>query len=447
MHERSTDSDPRQHVIQACRDHDVKFIRLWFTDILGILKSVAITLEELEHALDDGITFDGTAIEGYARHGEADMIARPDPATFQLLPWRPRPQAVARMFCSVHRINGEPFSADPRYVLQRVLAQAAERGYTFYVSPEVEFFYFKDSQQTEPLDHGGYFDLTPMDSGSNLRRETVLMLEEMGIGVALSHHEVAPSQHEMDLRYTDALSMADSIMTFRLIVKEVAMRHNVYATFMPKPMQGHNGSAMHLQLSLFRGEDNAFADPTAAGGMSEDGRKFTAGLLRHAPEITLVTNQWVNSYKRLVPGYEAPTYTSWSFHNNSDLVRVPANRPGTEMGARVEYRSPDAACNPYLAFAAVLAAGLAGIEGNYDLAPASETPVSAMSDAERAARGIESIPSSLGEAIERFEASTLMRETLGDRVFEGLIQNKKMEWAEYSQQVSQFELDRYLPLL
>ncbi len=447
MHDRSAEADIRQHVIQACRDHDVKFVRLWFTDILGMLKSVAITTEELEHALDDGITFDGTTIEGFARQGEADMIAAVDPATFQLLPWRPRPQSVARMFCDIQRPNGEPFAADPRHVLKRVLARAAERGYTFYVSPEIEFFYFKDAQHPEPLDHGGYFDLTPMDSGSDLRRETVLMLEEMGIGVALSHHEVAPSQHEMDLRYTDALTMADAVMTFRLIVKEVAMRHGVYATFMPKPLQNENGSAMHLQLSLFRGEENAFFDRDSPGEVSADGRRFMAGLLRHAPEITLVTNQWVNSYKRLVPGYEAPTYTSWSFHNNSDLVRVPAHQPGMGMAARVEYRSPDAACNPYLAFAAVLAAGMAGIEGEYDLPSASETPAYEMTPAEREARGIRSLPASLGEAIALFEGSTLMRETLGDRVFESLAQNKRIEWAEYRRQVSQFELDRYLPQL
>jgi glutamine synthetase len=447
MHERPADSDPRQHVLQACRDHDVKFIRLWFTDILGMLKSVAITMEELEHALDDGITFDGTAIDGFARHGEADMIAAADPATFQLLPWRPRPQAVARMFCDIQRTNGEPFSADPRGVLKRVLSRAAERGFTFYVSPEIEFFYFKDSKQTEVLDRGGYFDLTPMDSGSDLRRETVLMLEDMGIGVALSHHEVAPSQHEMDLRYTDALSMADAVMTFRLVVKEVAMRHGVYASFMPKPLQDENGSAMHLQLSLFRGEENVFYDSASPGEISADGRHFMAGLLRHAPEITLVTNQWVNSYKRLVPGYEAPTYTSWSFHNNSDLVRVPAHRPGQEAAARVEYRSPDSACNPYLAFAAVLAAGMAGIEHGYELPAPSDIPVSELTDEERAARGVASLPASLGEAISLFEGSALMRETLGDRVFEALVQNKKLEWAEYSRQVSQFELNRYLPLL
>ena len=294
--------DQRQHVIQACYDHDVKFIRLWFTDILGMLKSVAITIEELEHALDDSVTFDGASIEGFARVDGADMVAVPDPSTFQLLPWRPRERAVARMFCDIRVPGGETFEGDPRWVLKRTLARAAEEGLTFYVSPEIEFFYFRDAESTEPLDGGGYFDLTPLDSGSDLRRETVLTLEEMGLGVALSHHEAAPSQHEIDLRYTDALTMADSIMTYRLVVKEVAMRHGVYATFMPKPRSDVNGSRMHLQLSLFRGEENAFADEGDPLGLSADARRFMAGLLAHAPEAMLVTNQWVNSYRRIVPG-------------------------------------------------------------------------------------------------------------------------------------------------
>jgi glutamine synthetase len=439
--------DSHQHLLQACRDHDVKFIRLWFTDILGMLKSVAITIEELEHALADGITFDGGVIEGFARRDEADMIAVPDPATFQVLPWRPQPQAVARMFCDIRLPGGEEFEGDPRNVLKRVLNRAAERGYTFYVSPEIEFFYFKDSKGTEPLDQGGYFDLTPLDGGSDMRRETVLMLEELGIGVALSHHEAAPSQHEMDLRYTDALTMADAVMTYRLVVKEVAMRHGVYATFMPKPLPDQNGSAMHLQLSLFRGEENAFYDPAGPDHLSDDAKHYMAGLLRHAPELTLVTNQWVNSYKRLVPGYEAPTFATWSHHNNADLVRVPAHRPGQEVATRVEYRAPDASCNPYLAFAAVLAAGLAGIEGQYPLPLSAETPAYQLSEQERRARSIEALPASLGEAIDRFESSELMRQTLGDHIVDSLVENKRIEWAEYRRQVTPYELDRYLPLL
>ena len=440
------DLDSRQHVLQACRDHDVKFIRLWFTDILGMLKSVAITAEELEHALLDGVTFDGSAIEGFARQDEADMIAVPDAATFQILPWRPRPQAVARMFCDIRQQNGEEFLGDPRQVLKRVLADAAQRGYTFYVSPEIEYFYFRDQHGTEPLDQGGYFDLTPLDGGSDLRRETVLTLEDMGIGVALSHHEGAPSQHEMDLRYTDALTMADAVMTFRLVVKEVAMRHNVYATFMPKPMAGQNGSAMHLQLSLFRGEQNAFFDAADAEQLSGDARHYMAGLLRHAGEIALVTNQWVNSYKRLVPGYEAPTYATWSHHSNADLVRVPERKPGMDEATRIEYRAPDPATNPYLAFAAVLAAGFAGIDGKYEL-PMPTQSAHKLSDAERAARGIESLPASLGEAIERFDQSALMRAKLGDHIVDSLVANKRLEWDAYQQQVSPYELNRYLGLL
>ena len=435
------ESSSRQHVLQACRDHDVKFIRLWFTDILGMLKSVAITVEELEHALADGIAFDGSSIRGFARARETDMLAVPDQATFQLLPWRPREQAVARMFCDIHGIGGEPFSGDPRAVLKRTLARAAGMGFTFYVSPEIEFFYFKDARGTEPLDEGGYFDLTTLDQASDLRRETVLMLEELGIGVALSHHEVAPSQHEMDLRYTDALTMADAIMTYRVVVKEVALRHGVHATFMPKPLTEHNGSGMHLQLSLFRGERNAFYDESDELRLSPLARQFAAGLLRHAPETLLVTNQWVNSYKRLMPGFEAPTHQSWSPHSQAELVRVPEHRPGQELSTRVEYRAPDAACNPYLALAAVLASGLAGMEGGYELPPASDQAPPGEAPEVRA------LPSSLGEAIAAFDGSELMRATLGDHVFETLIANKREEWARYRVQVSEYERAQYLPLL
>ena len=441
------DPESRQHVIQACRDNDVKFIRLWFTDIVGMLKSVAITVEELEHALDDGIAFDGASIEGFARSGETDMVLAPDAATFQLLPWRPREQAVARMFCDVRVPGGGPFEGDPRWVLRRVLARAAEAGYTFYVSPEIEFFYFRDQYGTETLDDGGYFDLTPLDGGTDLRRETVLMLEEMGIPVALSHHEAAPSQHEIDLRYTDALTMADSVMTYRLVVKEIAQAHGVYATFMPKPLSEHNGSGMHLQLSLFRGESNAFFDGDAELGLSSLARGYMAGLLRHAPEMTLLTNQWVNSYKRLVPGFEAPTHATWSPKNHGDLVRVPEHQPGYEVATRLEYRAPDAACNPYLMLAALLSAGLAGVEGDYPLPPAVERDVRELEPAELAERGVSALPSSLGEAIALCEGSALMRETLGTHIFESLLQNKRLEWSQYRSQVSQFEIDRYLRVL
>ena len=447
MNDGSRDLDSRQHVIQACRENDVKFIRLWFTDILGMLKSVAITVEELEHALDDGISFDGASIEGFARSDEADMVLAPDPATFQLLPWRPREQAVARMFCDVREPEGEAFEGDPRCVLKRTLARAAEAGYTFYVSPEIEFFYFRDQHATEPLDAGGYFDLTPLDGGTDLRRETVLTLEKMGIPVALSHHEAAPSQHEIDLRYTDALTMADSVMTYRLVVKEVALRHGVYATFMPKPLADQNGSGMHLQLSLFRGESNTFFDEQDELHLSSLARGYLGGLLRHAPEMMLVTNQWVNSYKRLVPGSEAPTHATWSPRNHADLLRVPQHKPGYEASTRIEYRAPDAACNPYLMLAALLSAGLAGIDGDYALPAALERDVRDFPPDDLQARGIATLPYSLGEAIAAFEHSALMRETLGDHVFESLLHNKRHEWAEYRSQITQFELDRYLSVL
>jgi glutamine synthetase len=441
------DHDQRQHVIQACYDHDVKFIRLWFTDILGVLKSVAITIEELEHALDDGVTFDGASIEGFARVDEADMVAVPDPSTFQLLPWRPRERAVARMLCDVQVPGGAPFEGDPRWVLKRTLARAAEQGLTFYVSPEIEFFYFRDASGTEPLDRGGYFDLTPLDSGSDLRRETVLTLEAMGIGVALSHHEAAPSQHEIDLRYTDALTMADAIMTYRLVVKEVAMRHGAYATFMPKPLRDVNGSGMHLQLSLFRGEDNAFADEADPLGLSALGRRFMAGLLEHAPETMLVTNQWVNSYRRLVPGFEAPTHATWSTANHADLVRVPRHKPGDPVAARVEYRVPDPACNPYLAFAALLAAGLDGLERESALPAPLDRDVRTLEADELEQRAIAALPSSLGEAIAAFADSELLRGALGTHVCESLVANKRHEWGEYRSQISEFELERYLGVL
>ena len=438
------DEQSRQHVLQACRDHDVKFIRLWFTDILGMLKSVAITVEELEHAIADGISFDGASIEGFARVDETDMIAIPDPQTFQLLPWRPREQAVARMFCDISGPGGEPFDGDPRRVLKQTLARAAAQGYTFYVSPEIEFFYFRDPQSTEPLDQGGYFDLTPGDAGSDLRRETVLTLEEMGIPVALSHHEAAPSQHEIDLRYTDALTMADSIMTYRLVVKEVAMRHGVSATFMPKPVADQNGSGMHLQLSLFRGEQNAFAQDGAELELSETARAFMAGLLRHAPELMLLTNQWVNSYRRLIPGFEAPTHTTWSARNQADLVRIPRHKPGEETSTRIEYRAPDAAGNPYLVFAGVLAAGMAGVAGAYPLPSAFDHDRRSADRMELEARGVQPLPASLGDAITAFERSELVRETLGDQVTDLLARNKRHEWDEYRRQVSGWELDRYL---
>jgi glutamine synthetase len=435
--------------MNKAKEHDVKFIRMWFTDILGFLKSFAITVEELELSLTEGQGFDGSSIQGFARIDESDMVAMPDPSTFAVLPWRPREGgAVARMFCDILQPDGTPYVGDPRYVLKRALQRAAEKGFTYYVGPELEYFYFRDAGlKPETLDRGGYFDLTPLDVASDLRRQTVLTLESMGIGVEYSHHEVAPSQHEIDLRYTDALTMADNAMTYRLVVKEVAMKHNVYATFMPKPLFGQNGSGMHTHQSLFKGDKNAFFDANAEGHMSKIALQFIAGLLRHGREITLVTNQWVNSFKRLVPGYEAPIYLSWARRNRSDLIRVPVYKPGKEKATRIEYRAPDPACNPYLAFAAMLTAGLEGIEKGYECPPPVEENVYEMSEEKRRELGIGQLPGDLWEAIELAEQSDLLRRALGDHVFEKFIENKKIEWANYRSQVTEYELERYLPIL
>jgi glutamine synthetase len=438
----------KEYVLNMARENDVRFIRLWFTDILGFLKSFAITISELEEALEEGMGFDGSSIEGYARIDESDMIAMPDPNTFAILPWRPREHnAVARMFCDVLRPGGEPYVRDPRFVLKKNLARAAEMGYTYYVGPELEYFYFENQQETKVLDRGGYFDLTPLDVASDLRRDTVLALEELGIGVEYSHHEVGPSQHEIDMRYTDALSMADNAMTFRLVVKEVALLSNVYATFMPKPLIGENGSGMHTHMSLFSGDRNAFFDPSDEHHLSTVAKQFIAGLLRYAPEITLVCNQWVNSYKRLVPGYEAPIYLTWAVRNRSDLVRVPQYKPGKEKATRIEFRSPDPACNPYLAFACMLAAGLDGIENKYELGEATEMNVYKLSEEEREKRGIGQLPGDLWEAIKLAEESELMKKALGEEVFTSLIENKKIEWDTYRAHVTEWELDNYLSLL
>jgi glutamine synthetase len=447
MAERSTE-ESKQHVLKLSKEHNVKFIRLWFTDILGLLKSFAITVEELEGALEEGMGFDGSSIEGFARIDESDMVALPDPDTFDILPLRPRePLAIGRMFCDILRPGGEPFEGDPRYVLKRNLKKAADMGYTFNVGPELEYFYFRDADSTEPLDQGGYFDLTPRDAAIDMRKETVLTLEGMNIGVEYSHHEVAPSQHEIDMRYTDALTMADNVMTYRLVIKEIALKYGVYATFMPKPIYGINGSGMHVHQSLFRGEKNAFFDVKDEYHLSKDAKGYIAGLLKYAPEITSVCNQWVNSYKRLVPGYEAPVYVSWARRNRSDLVRVPEYRPGREKATRIEFRSPDPACNPYLAFSVMLAAGLEGIEKEYQVPEPVEENVYEMSEDERARRGITVLPASLLEAIQITEKSELVRKALGDHVFNAFIQNKKIEWNQYRSQVTEYELKKYLPIL
>ncbi len=451
--------EAKEYVLKMAKEHDVKFIWLWFTDILGSLKSFAITVEELEGALDEGMGFDGSSIQGFARIDESDMVAMPDPNTWCLLPWSPpEHRSVARMFCDILRPGGQPFEGDPRYVLRRNLKKAADLGYTFYVGPELEFFYFKlktgaDGQPdpiqptTEVLDRGGYFDLTTRDAAIEWRRDTVIQLEKMGIGVEYSHHEVADSQHEIDMRYTDALTMADNVMTYRLVVKEVAMRNGIYASFMPKPIFGANGSGMHVHQSLFKGDKNAFFDANDDYNLSKEAKNYIAGLLKHAPEITAVCNQWVNSYKRLVPGYEAPVYLSWARRNRSDLIRVPEYRPGREKATRIEFRSPDPACNPYLAFSVMLAAGLEGISNNHLPPEPVEENVYEMSADERKSRNIGTLPGSLDEAIVLAENSKIVREALGDHTFEAFIENKKIEWNEYRTQVTEYELNRYLPIL
>lgn len=439
----------KDYVLSAAEENQVKFIRLWFTDILGFLKSVAIPVEQLSEALEEGVGFDGSSVEGFTRIDESDMVALPDPATFQVLPFRPNGgQAVARMFCDILLPNGKPYPGDPRYVLKRNLKRAADLGYTFYVSPELEYYYFKSpNPPLEVLDTGGYFDLTPLDEASDLRRETVLALEKMGIEVASSHHEGAPSQHEIDLLYTDALTMADSAMTYRLVVKEIAIQNGVWATFMPKPLFGENGNGMHTHMSLFKGERNAFYNAKDKDHLSRVAKYYIAGLLEHASEMTLITNQWVNSYKRLVPGYEAPIYKTWASVSRSDLVRVPAYKPGKESAVRVEYRSPDPACNPYLAFSVMLAAGLEGIEKKYKLPAPNERDVSSMDDAALEKAGIGVLPKDLSQAIEEAEGSKLLRSALGDHVFEKFIENKKIEWDNYRAQVTTYELEQYLKVL
>jgi glutamine synthetase len=435
-----------EYVLRTVEERGVRFIRLWFTDVLGFLKSFAITPAELETAFTEGMGFDGSSIEGFARIQESDMVARPDPSTFQIIPWKSEHQ-VARMFCDIHNPDGTPFEGDPRYVLKRQLRRAGERGFSFYVGPELEYFYFRDAEGTEFLDRGTYFDLTPLDVATPWRKRTVEYLEAVGIPVEYVHHEVAPSQHEIDLRYTDALTMADNVMTYRLTVKEVAQEFGIYATFMPKPVLGVNGNGMHTHQSLFEGDRNAFFDATDEYHLSKVAKGYIAGILRHAREITLVLNQWVNSYKRLVPGYEAPVYVCWARRNRSALVRVPMYKPGKEQAARIELRSPDPACNPYLAFAAMLAAGLKGVEEEYELAPEASNNIYEMTERERHEAGIESLPEDLYEAIGAAEASELLHEALGPHVFNYLARNKREEWDAYKAYVTPYELERYLPIL
>ena len=440
-------SKEAEYVLRTVEERGIRFVRLWFTDVQGFLKSVSISPTELEVAFEEGMTFDGSSIDGYARVQEADMLAQPDPSTFAVLPGRSE-QQVARMFCDIYTPDGEPFSGDPRIVLKRNLERASEMGYTFYAAPELEFFYFQDDGPIpQVLDRGGYFDLTPLDVAQEYRRKTINALEQLGIPIEHSHHEVAPSQHEIIARYTDALTMADNIMTSRLTVKEIALQSGIYATFMPKPLEDYDGSGMHLHVSLFEGDVNAFHEPGTQGGLSKVGQAFIAGLLRHAAELTAVTNQWVNSYKRLVAGFDAPIYISWARNNQSSLVRVPSVKKGKPSSVRVEYRAADAACNPYLALSVILAAGLAGIREGYELPPEVAADVKRLTAAERAAAGAKRLPETLSEALDLLEQSDLVVEALGEHVFDWFLRNKRAEWDRYQHHVSHFELDTYLPIL
>ncbi|BDQ38011.1 glutamine synthetase [Pseudodesulfovibrio nedwellii] len=434
-------------VMKAVKDYDVSFIQYWFLDILGTLKSFQVTPNELEASFEEGMGFDGSSILGFCRIDESDMVAMPDPTTFQICSWRPSDRPVARMFCDVVSPDGAPFEADSRYVLKKVMGQAAEKGYTFYVGPELEFFLFADDQDTEVLDAGGYFDAPPLDLGNNIRRDIIFALDAMGIQVEYSHHEVAPSQHEIDLRYAEGMRMADTAMTYRVVVKETARKHGCYATFMPKPIFGENGSGMHVHQSLFKNGRNVFYDANDEYHLSSEGKSYIAGILKHSPEFVAVTNQWVNSYKRLVPGYEAPVYIAWARRNRSALVRVPMYKPGKENATRMELRCPDPAANPYLCFAVQLAAGLKGMEEGYELAAPVEEDIFSMDARQLKKNKIKSLPGSLYEAAINLQKSSFMKEVLGEHLHTALVENKLAEWDEYSTQVTEYELDKYLPVL
>jgi glutamine synthetase len=442
----------QDYVLRTVEERGIRLLWLWFTDVLGFLKSFAVTSEELEQAFQEGIGFDGSAIEGFARVQESDMLARPDAGTFQIMPMKEGDAGVARMFCDIYTPDGRPFWGDPRFVLRRNLERASERGFTFYVHPEMEFFVFEGAGGATPIDSGGYFDFTPAEVTQELRRDTISALERVGIPVEFSHHEVAPSQHEIDLRHADGLTMADSVMTYRLVVKEMAAKRGMYATFMPKPSTDLPGSGMHTHMSLFEGDQNAFHDSSDDYHMSKVAKAFTAGLLVHAREITAVTNQWVNSYKRLTTGRgypitEAPVFVCWGRHNRSALIRIPMYKPRKEQSTRIELRSPDPACNPYLAFSVILAAGLKGIDEGYEMPSEAEDNIYEMTTSERRARGIEQLPADLHEAIEIMETSELVAGALGEQVFEYLLRNKLAEWDAYKEYVSPYELKRYLPVL
>ena len=434
-------------VLKAVKDYDVSFIQYWFVDILGTLKSFQITPRELEASFEEGMGFDGSSILGFCRIDESDMVAIPDPTTFQICSWRPTDRPVARMFCDIKNPDGSPYAGDSRHALKRVLAKAAEKGMTYYVGPELEFFLFANDKSTQILDTGGYFDAPPLDLGNNIRRDIIFALEKMGIAIEYSHHEVAPSQHEIDMRYAEGLNMADIVMTYRVVVKEIARKHGCYATFMPKPIFGQNGSGMHCHQSLFKKGKNVFYDANDKFHLSVEGKSYIAGLLKHAREIACVTSQWVNSYKRLVPGYEAPVYVAWARRNRSALIRVPMYKPGKEAATRLELRCPDPGANPYLCFAVMLAAGLKGMEAGYGLPEPVEQDIFHMDEKALKRHKITSLPGSLFEAAEEMKKSKLVRETLGDHIFDNFYANKVKEWDNYRIQVTEYELNRYLAVL
>lgn len=444
-------SPDQEYVLKTIKSRDVHFVRFWFTDVMGHVKSFAVSPNEIEGAFEEGMGFDGSCVDGFVGAEESDMLAFPDASTFQVLPWRPDSNAVARMFCTIKTPEGTPFEGDPRRILTRMIAKVSDAGFEANMGPEVEYFYFKDSQSTVPLDNGGYFDLTSLDSASDLRRDTVLCLERMGIPVEYSHHENGPSQHEIDLRYSDAMSMADAVMTYKMVVKEIATAHGVYASFMPKPISSKPGSGMHVHQSLFDHDgNNAFFDPDDPQGynLSATAKHYIAGLLKYAPEFSLLTNQYVNSYKRIVVGQESPYFISWGHRNRSTLVRIPGYKPDKEEACRVELRSPDPACNPYLAFAAMLGAGLRGIQDKLELQdPVEGRDLSSLSPCGAESEGVAHLPQNLGQAIEKFDSSHLMREILGESVHSYLVEEKREEWLDYLGNVSQWELDRYLEIL
>lgn len=436
-----------EDVIRIVKDLNIKSIQLWFTDILGMLKCVTIMSGDLEDVLDHGKGFDGSSVAGYAEAEESDIIAKPEPFTFQVLPWEGEEEPVGRMFCDILSPDGSPYPGDPRYVLKRAIKEAENMGFKYFIGPELEYFYFSSNKTPEIIDEGGYFDLVPNDIANKLRKETTMILEKMGIPVETSHHEVAPSQHEIDLRYQDALVMADYAVTYRMVVKEIAQQKNIYASFMPKPLFGVNGSGMHTHQSLFRGERNAFYDPEDKYHLSDIGKHFIAGQLNHAREICLILAQWVNSYKRLVPGYEAPVYISWAQRNRTALIRVPFYRPGNEKATRAELRCPDPSCNYYLAFAIMLKAGLEGIKKKYKIPKPVEPNIYKMESSELESRGLEGLPDNLIEAVKEAEKSNLVKDTLGEHIFTRLIHNKKKEWEEARMQVTSHEIKKYFSIL